>query len=68
MQSPRSDREQRVVNEPRAMGNDQATRSSDEGKQRATHEEGAISVKKESKKRENKGKRERARNLEMKVH
>ena len=42
-----------------AMGNNQGTGSSDEGKQRATREEG-------SKKRENRGEIERGGNLGMK--
>ena len=56
MQSLRSDREQRVVSEPGAMGNNQGTGSSDEGKQRATREEGTGSVKKEARKEKTGGK------------
>ena len=56
VQQPRSDREQRVVSEPGAIGNNQGTGSSDEGEKQAAHD-GAARVKKESKKRENRGKR-----------
>ena len=65
MQSLRSDREQRVVSELGAMGNNQGTGSSDERKQRAAREEGTGSVK-GGKKRENRGEIERGGNLGMK--